>query len=445
MKFKVKKFLYYQKKIKNEIIFQELKKIKDYKIFKKRKIKFKFSIKYITSHELAFFFYSKILIIINNIKNYKISKNLFKKFKGIKIMGYKVLDLFCGAGGLSLGFKMANYSIIGWIDIDQEALDTHKLNFHDKFEYCGDVTTLDDEFIIKNFKDKVDVIIGGPPCQGFSVANMQQKDLESDERNKLFYQFIRFVKLSKPKAFVMENVPRILTKNKGLVKKVMLSEMDKLGYNVNVKVLLASDYGVPQKRKRAFFIGINKQLNKTFNFENIEKKPKTTVKDAISDLYYMDNEIKSSTVDDKFKIKTEPESDYQSFMRKNSDDILYNHNIKYPKEIVQKRMSYVPEGGNWKNVPDEMWDTIRNNRHSSAYRRLNSEEASITIDTGHMNYFHPKYNRVPTVRESARIQSFPDNFIFTGKQGSQFRQVGNAVPPLLSYAIAKTLKKYLNT
>ena len=132
-------------------------------------------------------------------------------------------------------------------------------------------------------------------------------------------------------------------------------------------------------------------------------------------------------------------------MRKDSDNVLYNHNIKYPKEIVQKRMSYVPEGGNWKNVPDEMWDTIRNNRHSSAYRRLNSEEASITIDTGHMNYFHPKYNRVPTVRESARIQSFPDNFIFTGKQGSQFRQVGNAVPPLLSYAIAKTLKKYLNT
>ena len=131
-------------------------------------------------------------------------------------------------------------------------------------------------------------------------------------------------------------------------------------------------------------------------------------------------------------------------MRENSNNKLYNHNIRYPKDIVQTRMSHVPEGGNWKDVPEELWDTIRNNRHSSAYRRLNSEDVSVTIDTGHMNYFHPKYNRVPTVRESARIQSFPDDFIFTGGQGAQFRQVGNAVPPLLSYSIAKTLKTYLN-
>lgn len=127
-----------------------------------------------------------------------------------------------------------------------------------------------------------------------------------------------------------------------------------------------------------------------------------------------------------------------------SNNILYNHNIRYPKNIVQKRMNYVPEGGNWKDVPEELWDTIRNNRHSSAYKRLNSKDVSVTIDTGHMNYFHPKYNRVPTVRESARIQSFPDDFVFTGGQGSQFRQVGNAVPPLLSFAIAKTLKSYLD-
>ena len=113
-------------------------------------------------------------------------------------------------------------------------------------------------------------------------------------------------------------------------------------------------------------------------------------------------------------------------------------------DINRPLSELIPEGGNWKDVPEELWDTIRNNRHSSAYRRLNSEDVSVTIDTGHMNYFHPKYNRVPTVRESARIQSFPDDFIFTGGQGAQFRQVGNAVPPLLSYSIAKTLKTYLN-
>ena len=359
-------------------------------------------------------------------------------------MVFKVLDLFCGAGGLSLGFKMANYDIVGGIDFDQEALDTHKLNFKDGFHFCGDISELDDEFVLENFDGKVDVIIGGPPCQGFSVANMQQKDIECDDRNKLFYEFIRFVKLLKPKAFVMENVPQILTKDKGHVKEVMMDVMGDLGYNVNVKVLVASDYGVPQRRRRAFFVGISKELNQTFDFDFIEKKPIVTVGDAISDLYDFDEEFKSLTVEDELDLDVNPISDYQKLMRKDSDGKVYNHNIRYPKDIVQKRMEYVPEGGNWQDVPDELWDTIRNNRHSSAYRRLNSQDVSVTIDTGHMNYFHPKYNRVPTVRESARIQSFPDVFIFTGGQGAQFRQVGNAVPPLLSCQIAKTLKAYLD-
>ena len=359
-------------------------------------------------------------------------------------MEYNVLDLFCGAGGLSLGFKMANFDIIGGIDFDQEALNTHKLNFEEGYHFCGDISTLDNDFVLANFDGKVDVIIGGPPCQGFSVANKQQKDIECDERNKLFYEFIRFVRLLKPKAFVMENVPQILTKDEGHVKEVMMDVMDDLGYNVDVKVLVASDYGVPQRRRRAFFVGLTKELEKTFDFEKIEKKPIVTVEDAISDLYDFDDDFKELTVDEELYLDFEANSKYQVAMRKNSNGILYNHNIRYPKDIVQKRMSYVPEGGNWRQVPDELWDKIRHNRHSSAYRRLNSKEVSVTIDTGHMNYFHPKYNRVPTVRESARIQSFPDDFIFTGAQGSQFRQVGNAVPPLLSYEIAKTLKKYLD-
>ena len=359
-------------------------------------------------------------------------------------MTYNVLDLFCGAGGLSLGFKMADFDIVGGIDFDQEALDTHESNFKGGFHFCGDISELDDEFVLDNFDGKIDVIIGGPPCQGFSVANMQQKDIECDDRNKLFYEFIRFVRLLKPKAFVMENVPQILTKDKGHVKDVMMDVMDELGYNVNVKVLVASDYGVPQRRRRAFFVGLNKDYKKTFDFNKIQEKPKVTVEDALSDIYQFDKEIESSTVDDVFTLIVKPNCNYQKLMRENSNNELYNHNIRYPKDIVQTRMSYVPEGGNWKDVPEELWDTIRNNRHSSAYRRLNSKDVSVTIDTGHMNYFHPKYNRVPTVRESARIQSFPDDFIFVGGQGSQFRQVGNAVPPLLSKSIAESLKKYLD-
>lgn len=359
-------------------------------------------------------------------------------------MSYNVLDLFCGAGGLSLGFDMAGYNIVGGIDFNKEAIDTHKLNFKEGFHFCGDITTLDDETILKQFEGRVDVIIGGPPCQGFSTANMWQKDHEEDERNKLFYQFIRFVELLKPKAFVMENVRGILTKDNGHVKDVMMEVMSNLGYEVNVKVLTASDYGVPQKRMRAFFIGISKEIGGKFDFSKIEKLPMVTVEDAIGDLYEFDQTTNSISVDEVLEIKNKPKTDYQKLMRQLSNNKLYNHNIKYPNEIVQNRMKFVPEGGNWRDVPEHLWDTIRTNRHSSAYRRLNSNDVSITIDTGHMNYFHPKYNRVPTVRESARIQSFPDNFIFTGNQGAQFRQVGNAVPPLLSKAIAKTLKTYLN-
>lgn len=359
-------------------------------------------------------------------------------------MRHSVLDLFCGAGGLSLGFEMAGFNVIGGIDFNQEAIDTHALNFEDGFHFCGDISSLKDEFIIENFKGKVDVIIGGPPCQGFSTANMQQKDYKDDERNKLFYQFIRFVELLKPKAFVMENVRGILTKDGGHVREAMMRIMNDLGYNVDVRVLTASDYGVPQKRQRAFFVGIHQDLGEIFDFDRIERRPTVTVKDAIGDLYTIDNETRCSTVEDEFRLTTEPNCDYQILMRRDSDNILKNHNVRYPKDIVQERMSYVPEGGNWRDVPEHLWDTVRSNRHSSAYRRLNSEEVSITIDTGHMNYFHPIYNRVPTVRESARIQSFPDDFIFTGSQGAQFRQVGNAVPPLLSKAIAKTLKTYLD-
>ena len=291
-------------------------------------------------------------------------------------MRHNVLDLFCGAGGLSLGFKMAGFDIVGGVEFNQEAIDTHALNFKNGYHFCGDISSLTNEFILEKFENKV------------------------DERNKLFYQFIRFVEVLKPKAFVMENVRGILTKDGGHVKEAMMKIMDDLGYNVDVRVLTASDYGVPQKRMRAFFVGIKKEIGEAFDFDKIQKKPTVTVKDAIGDIYDLDNKIKSSTVEDKFTLEIEPSCEYQKLMRKDSDNILHNHNIKYPKDIVQTRMSYVPEGANW--------------------------------------------NRAPTARESARIQSFPDDFIFTGGQGAQFRQVGNAVPPLLSKAIAETLKTYLD-
>ncbi len=338
----------------------------------------------------------------------------------------RVLDLFCGAGGLSLGFKLAGFEIIGGVEWDRAAMETHKKNFKTKFEFCGDIRQISDKTIEEEIKD-VDVIIGGPPCQGFSAANRHEKE-EDDPRNKLFFEYLRFVKKLKPKAFVIENVRQILTKDNGYAKNRILDITEELGYNVKVEVLLASDYGVPQDRRRAVFVGIRKDYGEVFDFNNIEKSDrKYTVFDAIGDLCYPNENVTN---------------DFLKYA-KDSYEPLANHNPKYPCVKVQKRISYVPQGGNWQDVPIELWDTQRNNRHSSAYKRLSFDEPSITIDTGHMNYFHPIENRTPTVRESARLQSFPDSFVFEGNQSEQLRQVGNAVPPLMARAIAKQILKLL--
>lgn len=351
---------------------------------------------------------------------------------------YNVLDLFCGCGGLSKGFEMAGFNIIGGVDFNKEAIDTFNKNFENARGLFGDISNLTSDDIKNNFGDlnSIDVIIGGPPCQGFSSANRNK--VEDDPRNKLFFEFVKFVDLIKPKAIVIENVRGIVTENKGYAKDRIYEIFTKRGYNVSHKVLDASDYGVPQKRLRNFFV-ITK--NTTFDFENIKKvKKKVTVKEAIGDLYDLEN-INGSIL----KVDVKSSSEFSKKMN-NKEKIIYNHEVKYPAEIVQKRISYVKQGENWQVIPKELFKNQRNNRHSSAYKRLDEGNVSVTIDTGnsHSNYFHPLYNRIPTVREAARIQSFPDTFIFTGSRTAQYRQVGNAVPPLLAKAIAKELKEVLN-
>lgn len=348
---------------------------------------------------------------------------------------HNVLDLFCGAGGLSLGFQLAGYNIVGGVDFKKDAILTHEKNFKNSISICGDITKIDDEKVIELFGNKeVDVIIGGPPCQGFSAGNRQQ--IENDPRNKLFFEFIRFVKILKPKAIVIENVRQILTKDNGFAKNKIFEILNENGYNIDVRVLNASDYGVPQKRNRAVFIGIRNDVG-TIDYDKIKKDEKiVTVEEAIGELY----ELEKS---DSNILNSKPVTKYQKYLRSKYNTIL-NHEKKYPNSEVQERISYVPQGGNWQSVPEHLWKVQRNNRHSSAYKRLNEKEPSITIDTGHMNYFHPLYNRVPTVRESARIQSFPDDFEFVGTVTSQLRQVGNAVPPLMAKAIGELIKEVLD-
>ena len=297
---------------------------------------------------------------------------------------YRVLDLFCGAGGLSLGFQLAGYKIIGGVDFQQDAIKTHEKNFKNSISICGDIKEIDDNKVIELFGDKVDVIIGGPPCQGFSAGNRQQ--IENDPRNKLFFEFIRFVKILKPKAIVIENVRQILTKDNGYAKNKIFEILEELDYNVDVRVLTASEYGVPQNRNRAVFIGIRNDIG-TINYDLIKKeKSVVTVDEAIGDLYNLEN-TKDRLITKKATTK------FQKYVRSLEGPIT-NHEPKYPNKDVQERMMHVPQGGNWQDVPEHLWKVQRNNRHSSAYRRLDASKPSITIDTGHMNYFHPLFNRV---------------------------------------------------
>lgn len=340
---------------------------------------------------------------------------------------YNVLDLFCGCGGLSLGFEEAGYNVLLGIDIWEDALKTYAYNHKHSKTLCADMLTLRGEDVKDIIGDNsVDVIIGGPPCQGFSIAG---KRIVNDDRNKLYKGFVRMVEYFKPKAFVMENVPNILSIGYGAVRETIINDFKSLGYTVETKVLTASDYGVPQNRRRAVFVGLTKG---NFDFDIPMVAEKVTTKEALSDL-------PEQSIEDGGKYSVESTSGYQKLMRINSIGV-YNHEVTQHNEQTVRIISMVPDGGNYKDLPKEFQET---RKVHIAWTRLNSKRPSITIDTGHRHHFHYKWNRVPTVRESARIQSFPDDFIFLCSKTSQYKQVGNAVPPLMAKAIAEQLKKQL--
>lgn len=337
------------------------------------------------------------------------------------------IDLFCGAGGMSYGFEMAGFRPVLAIDNWQDALDTYIYNNPRGTTLCADLSAIDIRKVASDFGIKeVDLIIGGPPCQGFSVAG---KRIVEDIRNKLYKSFVSFVEFFSPEMFVMENVPNILSIGDGMVREAILADFRSLGYNVKYKVLTASDYGVPQNRRRAIFVG---SKNGDFEFPVPSVKNKVTVSQALSDL-------PECSVNNGSKYEKPEQSTYQKWARSKSDGV-YNHEITVHNERTQHIISLVPDGGNYRDLPEE----YRNTRKVHiAWTRLNSQKPSITIDTGHRHHFHYCFNRIPTVRECARIQSFPDNYVFLKSRTSQYKQVGNAVPPLMAAAIAEEIKRAL--
>ncbi len=349
---------------------------------------------------------------------------------------YNAIDLFAGCGGLSRGFSDAGFNVLIGIDNDQAALNTFELNHAGSVGLNIDLSDPKAFDTIQEIVDnkEIDVILAGPPCQGFSVTGPRHFD---DPRNKLYLAVIECVKRFKPKAFIIENVPGMAVMYGGQVKDEIIRRFKDIGYNIDAKILLAADYGVPQMRKRLVFMGIRKDIGEpSYPKPTKNKDNYVTCREAIDDLPSRELEQgKEEDVYDKPAV-----SEYQKMMRKNSHG-LYNHVATMHKQFVIDTIALVPEGGNYKDLP-EGWGESRT--FHEAWTRYDGNKPSKTIDTGHRNHFHYKYNRVPTVRENARLQSFPDDFIFKGSRTQQNRQVGNAVPPLLGYAIAKSILEILN-
>ncbi|KZX12880.1 DNA cytosine methyltransferase [Methanobrevibacter curvatus] len=333
----------------------------------------------------------------------------------------KVIDLFCGIGGFSKGFEMAGFEVVLGIDNWNPALDTFKKNHNNTEILNQDICEIDDKFY-KKFSSKIDVIIAGPPCQGFSMCGTRDVN---DNRNRLFKEVIRAVNIINPKIVVIENVVGLMsmkTPDGYFVKDIIANEFEKLGYVVNNKILDASDYNVPQSRKRVFFIASK------IGTVRFPKKSSNTINvfDALSNVPDTNN-----------KHYLPPKNKFQQLM-KSSENIIYNHDaMKHNKEVL-RRILNVPQGGNWKDIPPEIYNVGGN--HSNNYRRLNPNKPSITIKHATKSMIiHYEYNRVITAREAARLQSFSDSFIILGNRTDQQQQLANAVPPFLGFVIGKQI------
>jgi len=308
-----------------------------------------------------------------------------------------------------------------------------------------DITRISGEDILAQTglsRKEADVVIGGPPCQGFSVSG---KRMIEDERNKLYKSYVQIVSEIQPKMFVMENVPGLVRLFQGKVAEQVLEDFTGIGYRVQRKILSAEHYGVPQQRRRVFFVGLREDLSK----KGLEyryppavmgsgtDRPAWTCREAISDLDFVPDD---RSLGEDIPYVLPAENDYQRSMREGSGSIR-NHSITIHNARTKEIIAMVPDGGNYKDLPEDLWST---RKVHIAWTRMDSSRPCFTIDTGHNHHFHYKENRVPTVRESARIQSFPDTFEFIGIKTSQLKQVGNAVPPLLAKAIAESMKDVLD-
>ena len=351
---------------------------------------------------------------------------------------FKILDLFCGAGGFSYGMeKNSDFETVIALDNDEKAGNTFKKNMPRTEVVVGDITSEETKKrIVRVAKDKgINMIIGGPPCQGYS---MKGKKLGlKDPRNFLFREYLNFVQELKPDVFVIENVKGLLLASNGWFKDEIVKAIGDLGYVVDFGVLNASDFGVPQARERAIFIC--SKHNKVM-LPKPTVKNNVTVREAIGDLAYCE----SGEGEFEQEYINPADSAYQQLMREGSKK-LFNHTASKHKQVAIDKLKMIPPEKGKEFLPEKM---IGNQKFKTTWGRLRWDDVSPTIDTrfdaasnGTNN--HPFLNRAITPREAARLQSFDDSFIFYGDKRSIGRQIGNAVPPLLAKAIADRIDESL--
>jgi DNA (cytosine-5)-methyltransferase 1 len=343
---------------------------------------------------------------------------------------YTAIDLFCGAGGLSLGAEMAGIQILFAIEKDVHSIKTYRRNHPNVKLLEKDITKVES----KEFKRRPFIIFGGPPCQGFSLSNSRTRTT-TNKNNHLYNEFIRFVKDLQPDWFLFENVEGIVNFNEGKTLLTIKRKLVKLGYVIQDSVLYASDYGVPQNRNRYFLVG-NKH-NIDFKFPPKQEK-KISVWEAISDLPHLKNGDKIFSLPYKQGAEI---SRFAKLMRKGCP-ASYQNFVSLNDDYIIERYKHIKQGQNWRAIPHNLMGNYNNlnNCHSGIYRRLYADRPSVVISNYRKNMLiHPHCDRGLSVREAARIQSFPDKFIFEGSIWFIQQQIGNAVPPLLAKAIFKQI------
>lgn len=390
---------------------------------------------------------------------------------------YNFIDLFCGAGGFAKGFELTGkFQCIGAIDNNAAAIETHKINFKNSYSVCEDIRKISPEEFSNKLNGKVDVIIGGPPCPTFStighakiqsIGKAKGQNIKNDPRNELFMDYLNYVSFFKPEIFVMENVPQFLTKYKGKmfeeVKRIIKRDLPDYEIKEDVKVLNSVNYGVPQSRRRMILVGFKKGNN--FNYPRISHwfkgsnfninpldaeidikslKPHVSVESALSDLPKITDNWRISECE---YSKNKGLDDYQKLMRSKGQKTVMNNICRMTNDRAKIVFSHMKQGDIYMDLPKEIRRILpfREDIFKDRLKRLVLKNPSWTILAhigmdGYM-YIHPTEIRTLSVREAARIQSFPDDFVFFGNQQQTYMQVGNAVPVLMAKRIAEEVFK----